>query len=317
MNHQTADTNANASVFLFFSIAHLLQTILASRTNGTFDFARHTSRPFAKPKEPFFSIAPKIQIKLSVTIIFILFTKLSFGQYNETIRTGRPGQAIGAFTVGKRVLQFQQGVDYYSFADQKYPPRGFVSNNVIRYGILETVELSALIDYQYENTKFDTNSLSRSGLSNLHLGFRVHINDQKGWIPTTGFQMRLKMPKISDAFGASQLATAMVFVANWSLPKNMTLASNWILSYNGNDPYPTGKYVLNFGFPIYKKLSGFFENYGQVNQGVFQARFDGGFAFLINNNVQVDLSAGYGNNQNIQDYFVSTGVSWRITNFRK
>ena len=44
MNHQTADTNANASVFIFFSIA------------------------------------PKIQINLSVTIIFILFTNLSFGQ---------------------------------------------------------------------------------------------------------------------------------------------------------------------------------------------------------------------------------------------
>ena len=55
MNHQTADPKANASVFLFFPTAHFLKTILASRTNGTFGFARHTSRPFAKPKEPFFA----------------------------------------------------------------------------------------------------------------------------------------------------------------------------------------------------------------------------------------------------------------------
>jgi len=55
MNHQTVDPKANASVFLFFSNAHFLKTILASRTNGTFGFARHTSRPFAKPKEPFFA----------------------------------------------------------------------------------------------------------------------------------------------------------------------------------------------------------------------------------------------------------------------
>jgi len=53
-NHQAADPKANASVFLFFSTTHFLKTILASRTNGTFGFARHTSRPFAKPKEPFF-----------------------------------------------------------------------------------------------------------------------------------------------------------------------------------------------------------------------------------------------------------------------
>jgi hypothetical protein len=55
VNHQTADPKANASVFLFFPTAHFFKTILASRTNGTFGFARHTSRPFAKPKEPFFA----------------------------------------------------------------------------------------------------------------------------------------------------------------------------------------------------------------------------------------------------------------------
>jgi hypothetical protein len=57
MNIQTADPKANASVFLFFPNSHFLKTILASRTNGTFGFARHTSRPFAKPKEPFFANA--------------------------------------------------------------------------------------------------------------------------------------------------------------------------------------------------------------------------------------------------------------------
>jgi hypothetical protein len=54
-NHQTADPNANAFVLLFLPTAHFLETILASRTNGTFGFARHISRPFAKPKEPFFA----------------------------------------------------------------------------------------------------------------------------------------------------------------------------------------------------------------------------------------------------------------------
>jgi hypothetical protein len=45
-------------VFYFFPTAHFLKTILASRTNGTFGFTRHKSRPFAKPKEPFFANAP-------------------------------------------------------------------------------------------------------------------------------------------------------------------------------------------------------------------------------------------------------------------
>jgi hypothetical protein len=55
VNIQTADPKANASVFLFFSTAHFLKTILGRHTNGTFGFACHTSRPIAKPKEPFFA----------------------------------------------------------------------------------------------------------------------------------------------------------------------------------------------------------------------------------------------------------------------
>jgi len=69
MKHQTADPKANASVFLFFSTAHFLKTILASRTNGTFGFARHTNRPIAKPKEPFFANAP-IRLWIHRTITF-------------------------------------------------------------------------------------------------------------------------------------------------------------------------------------------------------------------------------------------------------
>ena len=34
--------------------SHFLKFLFASRTNGTFGFARHTSQPSAKPKEPFF-----------------------------------------------------------------------------------------------------------------------------------------------------------------------------------------------------------------------------------------------------------------------
>lgn len=254
--------------------------------------------------------------KILLFLLIISFSK-SFSQYNETIRTGRPGQAIGAFSVGKNILQFQQGIDVYSFDNAEYKPFGIVSNNIIRFGIIEKIEISALIDYQYDQQKYDNETTFQSGLSNFHLGLRIHLNNQKGWVPATAFQMRLKFPKISKDYGSNNFAPIGVFVANWNLPKNMSIASNWILSYNGNDANPTGKYVLNFGFPIYQKLSGFIENYGQINNNIFQTRFDTGFAYLVNNNFQLDISSGFGNNQNVTDYFISTGISWRVLNFRK
>jgi len=46
-------------LYFLFSPPHIFfNSILASRTNGTFGFARHTGQPFAKSKEPFFANAP-------------------------------------------------------------------------------------------------------------------------------------------------------------------------------------------------------------------------------------------------------------------
>jgi len=36
--------------------SHFFKFLLASCLNGTLGIARHTSRPFAKPKEPFFHV---------------------------------------------------------------------------------------------------------------------------------------------------------------------------------------------------------------------------------------------------------------------
>ena len=85
VNHQTGDPKANASVFLFFPTANFLKTnaehsrapmksilnkrvILASHTDGTFGFARHTSQPFAKPKDPFFANTQTEQIINSINL---------------------------------------------------------------------------------------------------------------------------------------------------------------------------------------------------------------------------------------------------------
>jgi hypothetical protein len=78
----------------------------------------------------------------------MFIAQASFGQFIETIQTGRPSQAIGAFSVDKSTIQFQHGVDYYSLAITTNPTHSFVINNVIRYRILETIELSALIEYE-------------------------------------------------------------------------------------------------------------------------------------------------------------------------
>jgi hypothetical protein len=249
-------------------------------------------------------------MKKVLTLLHILLLPQLNAQYNKTIRTGRPGQAIGPYTVGKNILQFQQGLEYdnNNINQTNY---SYVTNQVMRFGITETIELGVLLDYRSDTHSLNDTLYSSKGLSVVQVGFRVHLSDQKGILPTSGFQARLKMPDVSKPYGASFLAPILIYVAVWKLPKSTSLVSNYSLTYNGYDALPTGKYVLNFGFPIHKNLSGFLENYGQYRGDTFETRFDGGFAWLLNNNVQFDLSAGYGVNL-ITDYFISGGISWRL-----
>ena len=72
MNHQTADPKANASVFLFFSNAHFLKTILASRTSGTFGFApKHQAHASQNQKSHFLANASTINRILQQCIMTI------------------------------------------------------------------------------------------------------------------------------------------------------------------------------------------------------------------------------------------------------
>ena len=84
-------------------------------------------------------------MKLFKTLILFFVSQTTLAQFHETIRTSRPGQAIEPFTVGKDILQFQQGLDYYSLADTKYPPHSFISNIVYK--------LSRSFLQPYSNTK--------------------------------------------------------------------------------------------------------------------------------------------------------------------
>jgi len=62
----------NASCLIFFADPHFLKTILASRTSGTFGFARHTSQRFAKPKEPLFTNALFV-LRIKMTQLYFTF----------------------------------------------------------------------------------------------------------------------------------------------------------------------------------------------------------------------------------------------------
>lgn len=243
-----------------------------------------------------------------------MFVQLTaYGQYNETIRSGRPGQSIGPFTVGKGILQIQSGIDFFGMEnkDVGYSGNGYVYNTVVRYGIFERLEISGLFDYKNEVFKSSGSETEATGLSAFDLGGRYHLYEGSGAIPALGFQMRLRLPLLTGDYKVDNIAPRFALVTGQKLSDVFTLTTNWGGSWSGNNSVGTAFYVVNISFPIAGKWGGFVENYGDVTDGDYDSRFDAGVAYLSNNDLQLDLLGGLGKNDGVSDYFVSLGFSWR------
>jgi hypothetical protein len=98
-----------------------------------------------------------------------------------------------------------------------------------------------------------------------------------------------------------------------------TLSDRFVLAYNlgtewdGETPEPTFIYTLTTGCSITEKLGSYLEIYGFLPQNQ-QAdhRVDGGFTYLVTNNVMMDASGGIGLSPNAPNYFISFGMSYRF-----
>lgn len=233
-------------------------------------------------------------------------------QFNETIRTGRPGQAIGAFTVGHKIVQVQSGFDYFkSTISPSDFTEGFLNNTVMRFGLTEPFEVSALVEYKTETITRNNVKTNANGLSALDIGMRYHIYTGKGLAPNVGFQLRTRLPVLSEAYTIKDLAPRFILVTSQKLSETFTLITNWGAAWNGNDSSPRGTYVVNLSFPFNDSFGAFIETFGGLQKGTGTLNFDTGLAWLINPNLQLDIYSGYGNNQGIKDFFLSMGVSWR------
>src|SRR5690606_721302 len=90
---------------------------------------------------------------------------------------------------------------------------------------------------------------------------------------------------------------------SWSLWENHGLTINLIPIFNINGNAPTrNDYTLAYSWSFADKWAVFIENYGTVyfnamHTDYFNTYVDGGFSYLVNNNVQLDVLGGYGSNQ--------------------
>ena len=94
-------------------------------------------------------------MRSSLSILILMFGLfISYGQYTDQINSNRPGASIGAFSVGKNVVQFEGGTEFRTYEHRSYN-NSKVNGNLlflsIRYGLLsEKIELTYDGVYQFD-----------------------------------------------------------------------------------------------------------------------------------------------------------------------
>ncbi len=229
-------------------------------------------------------------MKKVITILAIVISTLANAQYSETISSGRPGQAIGAFTVGKKVFQIQAGVDYLKKAKATIP------NATFRYAISDRFEINTGIGYTFADGLDD--------LSSFSAGTRINLsNGEEGMIPM-GLQVSFNVPTKNIEFGSKVLfiiSDSFTDKLSWTV----NVGSDFDKKYNTN-----GIYILNLSYAVNDKIGLFIEPYGTINND-FNLNFDAGMSYLINKDLQLDVLGGYGINTD-EGLMLGIGFSWRF-----
>lgn len=249
------------------------------------------------------------------TTIFILitlfFTTNAQAQFAETIRTGRPGQSIGPYTLGKKVVQLQAGATYTDIDSG-----GNINEQIgdylaiVRLGLLEKLEISGVINYR--NLNFDNFGLSstQKGINNTQIGLRYNILEAKGYIPAIGIQGRLLLKGNTGDFNRDDVGSKFILAVGQKMTDWLSFTGNYIMTWQGDEQDAQKGYTGAFSFPITKRLGGFVEIYGNLDD--FTANYDGGLDYTITDNLKIDVSSGWQGQDEIDNWFIDFGFSWRF-----
>ncbi len=269
--------------------------------------------------------------------IFLFCYALVSAQFTDVINSNRPGESMSAFSVGKTVIQGELGFlgikEDYANSDNE--SKGINSELVVRYGaILEQLEFIAELQHQYDDYEMGGESYSRSGFKTAILGAKYLIYDPNkkyidrkpnllSWKANHGFKWRNLIPAVGVYVGAN-LSLSDKFPPedqpNFS-PKGMiitqnqlgryVLVTNIIMDRFGSN-YETLGYVVTMTYGINDRWSAFIENQGFKRDVYSDMIFRGGAAYLLKENIQIDLSFGANVKDSPSILNAGIGLSWRF-----
>lgn len=195
---------------------------------------------------------------------------------------------------------------------------------LLRYGFAENLELRLEYGgYIWENAVGSRAGATDSdGSGDLAVGFKLKLRDEKGWLPETALLSHIGLPAGRTPFSSER------FDPDYRLSFSHTLSDRLSFGYNLGQAWITEEdaggdrdtrheflYTAALGVGLTDELACFVEFFGDIptgSNGGPANSFDGGFTYLMADNLQLDISSGVGLSDDADDWFIAAGLSVRF-----
>ncbi len=282
-------------------------------------------------------------------LVLISFVHFSSAQYTEVINSRRPGFSDSPYSVGTGIYQVEGGLFYknvgnYLYYDTElergvsYGSTSFGTDIMLRTGqFFEKLEFNLDMAILSENRDFTSPagvSESGFGFSKLTLGAKYlvykpeytdkskeirswkkrHSFDKRRLIPAVGVYAGLNTNLLTDLYkNPDGISPRFAVFTQNDLSERLIVLFNFIADYAFTDQ-SENSYILTVTYALTEQFSVFGENQGFFRKNVpndFQ--FGAGGAYLINKDMQADLSARMiFDERGDNTYIIGGGLSWRL-----
>lgn len=258
-----------------------------------------------------------------ILLLLLLFAKVSLqAQEDEntssSINTDRPGEGTDSpFLLPVGSIQFENGffLQYDEIEAGREIQNFSLPIGLIRYGILPNLELRLGYGYLYQNETSSRDPAQEiSGFDAVSIGAKIFITKQKNLLPQMSLITSLTLPSTGKTkFQSDYLAPTIRLLAGHSINDWLGITTNFDLNWDNELTQAIVGYAVSFDYSFSNRWGGFTEFYGYLpEKGENEHLFNAGLIYLINNDFQLDASAGFAFSQNAPDFFVSAGFAFRL-----
>ncbi len=255
---------------------------------------------------------------LQIVLLLSHGSLLAQSQLHSPMVSDRPGVYCGAQTVGKGIFHIETGFSYDRTAEDSVSVEGWFFPMVFRLGLIQDLEL------RLKTAGPGRASTTIGDLSQTESGFSSPVVEVK-WKFLDLEETRLALLFSADleagtkAFRPHKTQPGVNFASDFSLGDSYSLNTN-LGVISASDPDTETRFAQPFyTVVLWRSISSaasvFIEAFGTYPHqkgGEWQNLINGGLAYLVNDDLQLDVSLARGLTPETSDWTLATGISLRF-----